>query len=247
MKKVLKYGIFTLLVLVAGAMIWGWASNESKPVGTPGPEADALARKMMNAVHAEAWDTTRIVQWTFKGVHDYLWDKQNNLVKVHWDDQDVYLYTKTVTGKAFKNGAEVRDSLQKAELIQKAWAYFCNDSWWLNAPVKAFDPGTERSLVTLDDGRKGLMVTYTSGGVTPGDSYVWILDESGLPTSYKMWVSIIPVGGMEFTWEKWETLPTGAKVVTFHKSKVLELDISNLKAGQSWSDFGLEKSPFSEF
>jgi hypothetical protein len=29
----------------------------------------------------------------------------------------------------------------------------------------------------MQDEKEALMVTYTSGGSTPGDSYVWILDE----------------------------------------------------------------------
>ncbi len=88
------------------------------------------------------------------------------------------------------------------------------------------------------------MVSYTSGGVTPGDSYLWILDENGLPESWKMWVKIIPVGGMEFTWEKWTELSTGAKVATYHHHKLLDLDISNLKAATSLSAFGLQDDPF---
>jgi hypothetical protein len=244
MKKALKYFGILVLILIVAAVIAGISANESKPVGTPSAEADALAQKMLAAVDKAGWDTTHIVQWTFKGMHDFLWDKQNNYVKVNWDDSEVLLHTKSVTGKAFQNGQEVTDEAQKNEMVQSAWSYFCNDSWWLNAPVKAFDEGTERSLVTLEDGREGLMVSYRSGGVTPGDSYVWILDENGMPTSYKMWVKIIPIGGLEFTWEAWETLPTGAKVATLHKSKILELDISNLKSGVEWSEFGMNGSPF---
>ncbi|MCR9286873.1 hypothetical protein OAF63_00115 [Saprospiraceae bacterium] len=244
MKKVLKYLGILILVVIIGGVILGMMANEAKPVGQPSAEADALAQKMMNAVDIAAWDSTHIIQWTFKGMHDFLWDKKNNNVRVTWEDSEVLLHTKSVTGKAFIGGQEVMDEAQKGEMVQSAWGFFCNDSWWLNAVVKANDAGTERSIVTLEDGREGLMVSYSSGGVTPGDAYVWILDENGMPTSYKMWVSIIPIGGMEFTWEAWETLPTGAKIATLHKSKILELDISNLKSGDDWSAFGLEGNPF---
>ena len=30
------------------------------------------------------------------------------------------------------------------------------------------------------------MVTYTKGGTTPGDTYVWLFDEKGNPKSFKM-------------------------------------------------------------
>ena len=133
----------------------------------------------------------------------------------------------TVTGQAMKNGKALSGAENEAS-VKAAWKHFCNDSFWLNAVVKAFDPGTTRTLVDLPDGRKGLKVQYSQGGVTPGDAYVWILDEQGLPTSWKMWVEIIPVGGLEFTWQDWATLSTGAKIATFHKSSILDLSLIHI-------------------
>ncbi|MEL6864257.1 MAG: hypothetical protein AAFP19_07560, partial [Bacteroidota bacterium] len=92
--------------------------------------------------------------------------------------------------------------------------------------------------------QEGLLVSYSSGGVTPGDSYLWILDESGQPVAWKMWVSIIPIGGLEFSWEDWMELPTGAKIATMHKSSLLDLDMSNIKAGHSLLDLGFKQDPF---
>ncbi len=55
----------------------------------------------------------------------------------------------------------------------------------------------ERRLVKTKTNKDALLVTYTSGGTTPGDSYLWHLDASGKPESYQMWVSILPIGGLE--------------------------------------------------
>jgi len=241
--RILKWLLGIIALLVLGLFIFIKVSSEAKPTGTTGAAADALANKVLAAIDKPAWDTTGVVQWTFKGAHDFLWDKKRNLVKVNWDDNEVLVTLDETTGKAWKNGEEVTGE-EGDKLVKAAWAHFCNDSFWLNAPAKVFDPGTERSIVDMPDGSKGLMITYKSGGVTPGDSYLWSLDKNGLPTGYKMWVSIIPVGGMEFTWEDYTTLPTGAKIATNHASKVLGIDITNLKAATDLASFGLSNDPF---
>ena len=118
---------------------------------------------------------------------------------------------------------------KKDQLLEKAWKQFANDSFWLVAPFKIFDPGTERLLVDLEDNKKGLLVTYTSGGVTPGDSYLWILNENNIPIAYKMWVNIIPVGGVEFKWTDWRDF-NKIKMPTNHIGPFgVELPIRNLE------------------
>ncbi|MFT5265098.1 MAG: hypothetical protein ACI8YQ_003848 [Polaribacter sp.] len=242
-KKTLKWLAIIVGVLIIGIVIAGLMMNESKPTGTTGPQADALANKMLIAINKPAWDSTKYVNWTFKGMHTFLWDKERHFVRVRWGANEVLLHTKSVTGKAYVNGTEVTGE-DANKLVQDAWSYFCNDSFWLNAPAKAFDPGTSRGIVKNKDGSEDLMVSYESGGVTPGDSYLWILDDSGLPTAYKMWVDIIPIGGFGATWEKWENLPTGAKISTFHKLTGLSLDISDLKAGMNATAVGEDGDPF---
>ena len=244
MKKVLKWTGISLSVLLIGLALFGWWMNEPRPRGLPAAEADELAFKMLRAVDKSAWDTTRFLQWSFPGGHDYLWDKSRDLVAVTWKDNRVLLRTRSVTGKAFTAGRAVSGEAAD-RLIQKAWAIFCNDSWWLIAPYKVFDPGTQRSLVTLEDGRQGLMVEYASGGVTPGDAYVWLLDESGLPVSYKMWVKILPVGGLEFAWEDWQTLQTGARIAAVRKGP-WTLSIGKISGAASLAGVGLTEDPFAE-
>ena len=115
----------------------------------------------------------------------------------------------------------------KEEKLTTARNYFYNDSFWLIAPFKVRDPGTIREYVNFD-GKDALLVTYTSGGATPGDSYLWILDENNRPLSWKMWVSIIPFGGMETSWESWEKFHD-AWISTLHKGPV-DIKIENLSA-----------------
>lgn len=244
MKKFFKWLFIGLAILLLMLTIFGFFMHESRPESAPSQEADTVAQKMMRAVDKTAWDTTAILSWDFAGRQQYVWDKSRNFVKVMWkDDNMVLLHTKSVTGKAYQKGVEVTGD-KAAEMVSKAWGFFCNDSFWLNAVVKAFDPGTSRSLVKTADDRDALLVSYESGGVTPGDAYGWILDDNGMPKSWKMWVNIIPVGGLEFTWEDWITLSTGAKVATLHKSRIFDIKLSGVKGSASLAAHGLSDDPF---
>ncbi|MCB0566044.1 MAG: hypothetical protein KDD01_16865 [Phaeodactylibacter sp.] len=243
MRKVLKWiGGIIAGILVVGA-IAALAVHEPLPQGEAGPEADRLARQMLAATHKEAWDSTHYVRWTFPGGHHYVWDKFRQLVQVEWDDKKVVLRTFDQSGKAWEGGVE-QQGVAAEKLLKKAWIFFCNDSFWLNAPSKAFDPGTSRSLVELEDGRKGLLVSYSGGGVTPGDAYLWELDEAGLPTSWKMWVSVLPIGGIEISWEEWVTLETGAKLATRHKVGFVTIEVENVRGGGSLAAIGIREGPF---
>ncbi len=246
MVKFLKVllGIIVFFVVCGG--VFYFATNESKPgfkIETS-EEADEMANRMLKAINIKAWDSTHIVQWSFKEMHDFVWDKEHNFVQVKWDENEVRLNLNDRSKfLVLKNGTKVVDSAVSLELSIKAWEYFCNDSFWLNAPAKAFDSGTKRSIV-IEDGVKALMVSYESGGATPGDSYVWFLDENFRPYKYKMWVSIIPIGGVESTWAKWEKLPTGAMVATEHEMAILKILIRNLKSAQSLEELGLDQDLF---
>ena len=111
----------------------------------------------------------------------------------------------------------------------KIISYFNNDSFWLVAPYKVFDKGTQRRLVTLENNKKALLVTYTSGGSTPGDSYLWLLNDSGKPKSFKIWTSILPIDGLEATWTDWTTTESGAQLPSFHKLLIIGLEITDIK------------------
>ncbi len=249
MKKIIK----TVLIIVIASALFGVGClaliNEKKPetAEVDTPEALEMANKMLKAIHYEEWQKTKIVKWDFKDLRSFVWDKFNNHVQIKWKKNDVRLNLSDLEDYVvFHNQEKVSDTAQAKELKTKAWEYFCNDSFWLNAPAKVFDEGTTRSVVTEDNGEKGLLVSYNSGGATPGDSYLWFLDEEGLPYKYKMWVSIIPVGGTEATWAKWKQLKTGAMVATEHELTVFKILIKNLNAGNTLEEIGQPQDLFNE-
>ena len=227
-----------IIIIIGGFAIFLWVVHKPKPTGVEGPEAEALATKMVNAMNKDAWDTTNAIQWTFKGLHTFQWDKRRDLVKVTWDDTEVLLDIKSKTGDVTKGGQEV----ENPGLVQKAWEYFANDSFWMAAHYKVFDPGTSRAIVETEEGT-ALMVYYSSGGVTPGDTYLWYLDEEGQPYKWQMWVQIIPVGGLSFTWQDWKQMPSGIMIPQNHKGPI-EIPLTNLATANSLADLNGGVDPF---
>ena len=203
--------------------------NEDLPTGQQGTEADQLATSMLNALNEEAYLNTDYLEWTFKGRHHYKWYKTDNTCEVSWDDMTVILdFENSTNSKVFAAQQEYNGS-EKQDYINKAENYFNNDSFWLVAPYKVFDKGTERRLVTTKEGKKALLVTYTKGGTTPGDSYLWHLDDTGMPKSFQMWVDILPIDGLEASWNQWTTTESGALLPTTHKFFVFNLDMGKVK------------------
>ena len=165
-KKILKIvgGIivfFTLPTLLLFGFLY-FKYNEDLPIGTAGPQAEQLATKMLNALNHEAYRNTNYIEWTFTKRHHYKWNKSENTCEVYWKAYRVNLDLNDPSkSTAFKNDLKV-DGESSKELIEKAVAYFNNDSFWLVAPYKIFDAGSERSVVTMENGSQALLVTYKS-------------------------------------------------------------------------------------
>ena len=221
MKKILKIVGLLITVTMVAIILYCFAKNESLPSGTPGKEADELAEKMMLSINKKAFDNTEILKWSFKGKHHYEWKKQEGLVNVSWENASVTVnlndYSKSIG--------------ESPKLIETAIKFFNNDSFWLIAPYKVFDQGVERSIVKID-GKDALLVKYTSGGTTPGDSYLWILDENYTPVYFKMWTQIIPIGGISATWNDLITTDSGIKLPKSHTLSIFgyKINMGEVKA-----------------
>jgi hypothetical protein len=239
MTKTLKTLGIILVVLLIGVVATCSYISKPLPEAQSSPKAQELADKIWDNLNKAAWDSTRYVSWSFRGEHHYKWDKEANLAEITWEGNRVLLNPDKLSGVAYENGVKLEDP---SKLIDKAWAFWCNDMFWLTAPFKIKDTGTKLSIT--EDNK--LIVQYESGGVTPGDSYVWILDENGLPLSYDMHVSIIPVKGLNATWTGWETISTGAKLATIHSIAGAPLSLAPIAGGMEWRDIGLTSDVWAE-
>ncbi len=231
LKKILKIiaGVIIFITLPS-LLFFGFVYfkyNEDLPIGNQTEKADILAHKMLIALNADAYKATNTIEWTFRRKHHYKWDKKNNICEVNWKEYKVDLNlndpSKSLT---YIHNFRIHNEKSVA-LIKTATDYFNNDSFWLVAPYKVFDKGTTRSIVKHNN-KDALLVTYTSGGTTPGDSYLWILDENYKPTKFKMWVKILPIGGLEASWSDWKTTQSGAQLPTHHKLLFFGLNMGDV-------------------
>lgn len=233
LKKILKIAFILLSLLTVVIVVLFAIYNEPFPktLKDSGAEADEMAMKIQRALHYDEFKNSHYIEWSFQnGNNIYFWDKQKGMVTVKWDDIAVDLnLSQPNQSRVTKGNLEVTGT-QKDKIITKATKNFNNDSFWLVAPFKLFDSGTERRLILLEDESKGLLVTYTSGGNTPGDSYLWKVNENGFPESYQMWVSIIPIGGLEATWQGWQKMESGTYLPTAHKIGPITLSMGEVRA-----------------
>lgn len=222
--RTIKKVILALTAIAVGLVLVIQWFSKPLPESIIGPEADGLARDVQEALNITGYESLGEIQFSFRD-HHYLWNKREERVLVSWEDYQVDLILSEIENSKILQGGK---ELNRADLIEKAKAYFYNDSYWLVAPFKFFDPGVVRSLVQTDNGSKALLITHTSGGVTPGDSYLWYFDENLIPTHFELWVSIIPIKGVSATWSSWVS-KQDVLFSTFHKLGPLEITIGDLK------------------
>ena len=227
-------------VLVVGVL----AASDPLPRSTPSADADTLARDMERAVRIDAWERTGAVRFTFMGQRSYLWDRTRSLVRVRSGEEEVLL--RGSWGRVWEGGREVRGPAARSR-TESAYRMFLNDSFWLNPLAKLFDAGTSRALVPLPNGGRGLLVSYASGGVTPGDSYLWELPPGGrgdTPRAWRMWVSVLPITGLRATWEGFVPLSTGARVATRHHIGPAPVTIDDLAGAATLAELEPGADPF---
>lgn len=217
-KAILRFLLSGLVALIIVGVLTYMVLDKPVPNGTQGIEAEELADEMLQALNKPAFDSLITIAFTYtvgsREEHAYDWNCKQNSVNVRWGEHDIYL--------------DLNRKVEEFNVLEyQAYQYFINDSFWLIAPFKVRDEGVIRSLVDTSEGR-GLLVRYTTGGITPGDSYLWVIDDKGFPVAWRLWTSNIPIGGQETSWGGWVE-KQGVWFSKFHASRFLDIEVKNLK------------------
>jgi hypothetical protein len=235
--KIMRGILIFLVVLLAAAC-------STLPTGKEGPEAEALADKMIESAGYEKWKTdTSAVIFDFREKETIFYDLKRNLIEVGLADGNEIIQLNRATWKAIVKikGKKLEGGKKFDEMVATANAKFVNNIFWLNPLYHIRSPGAKRYLVD----KNRLRVTFSSGGVTPGDSYVFTFDEKqNRMVKIEMWVSIIPIKGISATFENYKTFETGVPVAQDHKNGFLNIKLRKIKF---WGEYpGTETDRFAE-
>ncbi len=222
MKRILKLisiSAATIFIIIAAVFLGLYSKyNSPIPKGIKGIKANNLAKNILKSLNYDAYNNTNFISWKTSGTQ-YIWDKHHKTVEISWGKNQLNFNQDFPNKSIIKTPKNLSDK-EKNILISKAEKKFNNDSFWLIAPFKLFDKNVARYYVppTATE-NASLLITYKSGGTTPGDTYQWFVDDNFIPSKYKMWVSIIPIKGLPASWENWKTSTTGIKLA--HTKKIL--------------------------
>lgn len=244
--SLLKYfllGIVVMIVVAAG-IGYLWLAPKSAPEGTEGPAAQQMAQAFMDAARMDRWPATGAITWNFGGRRTHLWDRQRGFAQVKWEGHDVLLRLADQSGIARNAKLEKLPEIEAKKALRDAYEAHINDAFWLN-PFDSFQsPGVKFATAVVDDETgEGLLVSYPTGGVTPGDRYLWIPGPDGLPKAFRMWVQIVPVGGVEFTWEDFRPIETGVLISRRHAG-LRSFEITDVRAASDLAELVGGADPF---
>jgi len=166
-------------------------AGQADQAGSDAPSVDALVARVTAGLGGEeAWQATRYLVFEFAGRRSHWWDRFTGRHRVEGTTQDGahYVVLENVhdqgkAGRAWLDGEPVSGD-EAAKLVQKAYATWVNDTFWLISPYKLRDPGVHLEAagqetvdgVTYDK----LHLSFDDVGLTPGDQYwMFINPETG--------------------------------------------------------------------
>jgi hypothetical protein len=237
---------FCFALLLAGfALLLAGCADAPAPAAPPvesvpvpiQTRADSVALQAIAASGGfDAWNALPALRFDFGVERDgqqqtaarHYWDKGQNRYRVEWpggpDSTYVALFTAWPdSGRAFVNGTPL-DGVAGTEAMETARSRTINDTYWLLAPLKLFDPGVTRTFVpdSSDAATDAIRLSFADVGMTPGDQYWLFIDRaSGRLTKWTFVLEGNPTP-RSFEWTAYQTLqsPDGRVLLSARKQAI---------------------------
>jgi hypothetical protein len=158
-----------------------------------------VAYRLLQAHGADAWATAPYLRFNFgietpnggQTIARHLWNRTTGEYRIEWSAGPDSSYVALVNvreqrdgrldGTVYLNGDELTGAAGESAREQ-AYGRFVNDTYWLLAPLKVYDPGVNRTYVadssTAD--HDVIQLTFNDVGRTPDDQYwLYVSTETG--------------------------------------------------------------------
>jgi hypothetical protein len=174
------------------------AGATSARASEPDPKAIEVAERVMAKLGGEeAWKATRFLKFDFAVEREgktlmrrsHTWDRHTGRYRVGATDEKgrdvvVLMSLWTKDGRAWVGG-EAASGEDLAGLLESAYAWWVNDTYWLLMPFKLRDEGVSLEYAGLEAKQSGtwdkLLLTFQGVGLTPKDRYwVFVNRKTGL-------------------------------------------------------------------
>ena len=213
------------------------AGASTAPAPPPVPlqtTADSIAYRMAEAAGGfAAWQALPALRFEFGVERDgeartaarHFWDKHQNRYRVEWPGEGDTTYVALFSAwpdsvETFAAGEPLQGAAAD-EAAATARRRTINDTYWLLAPLKAFDEGVTRTYVpdSSDAETAVLRLSFDGVGITPGDRYWLFVDRASGQLQKWTYVLEADPNPRSFAWTAYRTLsrPSGAVSLSARK------------------------------
>ncbi|GAB4332988.1 MAG: hypothetical protein Kow0037_11030 [Calditrichia bacterium] len=172
--------VWAMLVTFLFVLLYISCGSEKAETVAAGPAIDMRAQAIADSIllalgGKKNWENTRYLAWNFLDSRHHIWDKKTG--RLHFESKDllVLMNVNTKKGRAWKGNVEINDTIELNETLEKTYAIWINDSYWLTMPFKLKDPGVHLKYLgekVVDDFPAYVLeLTFDRVGLTPQNKY----------------------------------------------------------------------------
>lgn len=213
-------------------VLWSCAENQATvdqlPTTFDPSRSDAaavrIAEKMLQAVGAEQFEqAAKFISFRYilraggqiRVERTHLWNRTSGDYQIEWQDRDgdshqVKFNLNGNNVQAMLNGRAITATLALKEYLQRAFAVFANDTYWLLAPFKVMDPGAELHYLgreEIDDRPcETIKLTFDRVGLTPQNQLKLYIDAETFRLLRWDFYKTASAEPRPAVWSEWKTL-----------------------------------------